>query len=272
MIKINKTGKRPDILVSRGADKDKDKLLLETEKLKTEYLSDSSNYNSGKKKFEFDSDLYAHDKIKAALIKIQHGKCCFCESRITHVAYGDVEHFRPKKVWTTLSNRKYNYPGYYWLAYDWNNLFLACQLCNQRFKRNLFPLVDESKRALNPTYDINDEEPLFIHPEKIDPELHITFDGAFITPKNGSLKGEVTIKSLDLERIELYENRNEIYALIDSLIKLYRLVPDTVPENVIKKSEVREKLKRMIAPQYQYLNMIKSNFGDDIQKIINESV
>lgn len=235
-------------------------------------MSEPVAYDSGKKKFDFDSNLYAHDKIKSALIDIQHGKCCFCESRITHIAYGDVEHFRPKKAWTTTSNRKYNYPGYYWLAYDWDNFFLACQLCNQRFKRNLFPLADESKRATNHNHNINDEEPLFIHPEKIDPELHITFEGAFIKPKNGSHNGEITIKSLDLERIELYENRNEIYAPIESLIKLYWLVPDTIPESVIPKIEVREKLRKILNPKHQYLNMIKSNFGKEIQKILGDAV
>jgi len=136
----------------------------------------------------------------------------------------------------------------------------------------LFPLVDESKRALNHTYNLEDEEALFIHPEKIDPELHITFEGAFIKPKNGSQKGEITIKSLDLERIELYENRNEIYAPIESLIKLYWLVPDTIPESVIQKATVREKLRKILNPKHQYLNMIKSNFAKDIQKILNDAV
>lgn len=272
MVKINKTGKRPTILVLRGTDKGKDRLLLETEKLKTEYLSDTAAYNSGKKKFDFNSKLYAHPEIKSALSKTQHEKCCFCESRITHIAYGDVEHFRPKAAWTSASNQKYNYPGYYWLAYDWNSLFLACQLCNQRFKRNLFPLVDESKRALNHSYNLSDEEALFIHPENIDPELHITFDEAFIKVKNNSPKGEATIKALDLERIELYETRNEIYAPIESLIKLYWLVPDIIPESIVAKAEVREKLKKIIAPQHQYLNMIRANFGNEIQKILNDAV
>jgi len=272
MVQINKTGKRPTILVSRGADKGKDRLLLETEKLKAEYLSEPIAYNSGKKKFEFDSDLYAHTNIKSALIHIQHGKCCFCESNITHIAYGDVEHFRPKKAWTTTSNRKYNYPGYYWLAYDWNNLFLACQMCNQRFKRNLFPLVDESKRALNHTYNLADEEPLFIHPESINPELHITFEGAFIKPKNASIKGETTIKRLNLERIELFERRLEIYEAIKLLIRAYYSIPHKIPEDALKKSEIKAYLKKKLNTEQEYLNMIKSNFGNEIQKILNDAV
>ncbi len=270
MIKIDKTGKRPTILIKQGADKGKDKLLIETEKLKKDYLSNPAAYKTGKKKFS--SDIYAHEDIKPALIEIQNGKCCFCESRITHITYGDVEHFRPKKAWTTISNRKYNYPGYYWLAYDWDNLFLSCQLCNQRYKRNMFPLVDESKRTFDHTCNLDDEEPLFVHPEKLAPEDHITFEGAFIKVKDGSLKGEATIKSLDLERIELYETRNEIYQLIEKLIKVYKLIPDIVPESVATKIEVRDELRKVLKPEYQYLNMIRANFGKEIQKILDDAI
>jgi hypothetical protein len=45
-------------------------------------------------------------------------------------------------------------PGYFWLAYVWANLFLACQLCNQSFKKNLFPLADPAKRARSHLHDL----------------------------------------------------------------------------------------------------------------------
>ena len=46
--------------------------------------------------FEFDSSVYGHKTVKKALIEAQHGKCCFCEAKVVHISYGDVEHFRPK--------------------------------------------------------------------------------------------------------------------------------------------------------------------------------
>ncbi len=273
MIKIDKTGKRPIILVKQGEDKGKDRLLVETEKLKQAYLRDHIAYKTGKKIFNFKSSWYAHSDIKSALIKIQHGKCCFCESSIRHVSYGDVEHFRPKAAWTIKKKDKYTRPGYYWLAYDWDNLFFACQICNQSSnKGNLFPLVDESKRALDHTYNVDEEESLFIHPEKTDPEEHITFQEAFICPKKHSRKGEITIKELDLERNRLYENRKELHDKIKGLIDLYNIIPDQVPESEIPKAHVVDVLKNMIAPEHQYLNMIKANFGKDIQKIVNDLV
>ena len=56
-------------------------------------------------------------------------------------------------------------PGYFWLAYVWENLFFACQLCNQTFKQNLFPLANPTKRrARSHMDDLSAEEPLLIHP------------------------------------------------------------------------------------------------------------
>ena len=43
------------------------------------------------------------------------------------VAYGDVEHFRPKSK-------------YWWLAYCYENYLYSCQMCNQRYKKAEFPI------------------------------------------------------------------------------------------------------------------------------------
>lgn len=55
-----------------------------------------------------------------------------------------VEHFRPKGGWRQSPGQPIEQPGYYWLAYEWSNLFLACGPCNSRHKRNLFPLTDQA--------------------------------------------------------------------------------------------------------------------------------
>ena len=39
---------------------------------------------------------YNHAEIKSALIAETHGKCAYCESKIRHVSYGDIEHVMPK--------------------------------------------------------------------------------------------------------------------------------------------------------------------------------
>ena len=39
---------------------------------------------------------YAHGEIKAAVKGETYEKCAYCESKIAHVAPGDIEHIKPK--------------------------------------------------------------------------------------------------------------------------------------------------------------------------------
>ena len=148
MIKINKlANQRPAIKFRSGPNKGKDKLKLATKKLKDEYNADPAAFDAGSKKFEFDSGLYGHKSIKTKLKSLQSKKCCFCEAKVPHIAHGDIEHFRPKGGYKQKDDDDLGRPGYFWLAYDWKNLYFSCQLCNQRHKKNLFPLKDPNKRA-----------------------------------------------------------------------------------------------------------------------------
>lgn len=169
-----------------------------------------SKYQAGERSFTFKSDYYGHDDVKERLRQLQHDKCAFCESSFAHVSYGDVEHFRPKAAWIQEEGDELERPGYYWLAYEWENLFLSCQLCNQRFKRNLFPLVDPSKRARTHHDDLKQEEPLLIDPARDDPDEHLYFDRERIRARTN--KGATTIRVLGLDRPELNKMRRERYA------------------------------------------------------------
>ena len=62
------------------------------------------------------------------------GKCAYCEALTSVVAFGDVEHYRPKS-------------SYWWLAYCYDNYLAACQLCNQSFKKDDFPIQNRKMRA-----------------------------------------------------------------------------------------------------------------------------
>jgi hypothetical protein len=70
------------------------------------------------------------------------GKCAYCEAPTSHVAYGDVEHYRPKSI-------------YWWLAYCYDNYLASCTLCNQKYKSAGFPIkngmLDAPKIRLNTT-------------------------------------------------------------------------------------------------------------------------
>lgn len=165
--------------------------------------------------------VYASPEVKTALKFAQHNKCCFCESKITHICEGDVEHFRPKLAWRQAKGDALQYPGYYWLAYKWDNLFLSCDLCNRRFKENLFPLCNPRERAMSPQDSIASEQPLFICPTDADIEKHIAFKNESIVSVPGSLRGHATIQSLGLDRTDLEERRRDLLFKLKAIAEAY---------------------------------------------------
>ena len=219
MISVHKPATSPEILETRGR--------RETDHNREAYEKAPADYDSGAAKLSFRFDIYAHSSVKEALIAAQHGKCCFCEAKITHISYGDVEHFRPKAGYRQRRRDPLSRPGYYWLAYGWSNLYLSCQLCNQRFKKNSFPLADPGRRCRNHSGDLDQEEPLFIDPGgAVNPEDHIEFLAEQPRAKNGSLRGRMTIGALGLTREPLRERRFDRYRMLSALKNVVRLLPD----------------------------------------------
>ncbi len=117
---------------------------------------------------------YKDRKVKAALEKLFHRKCAYCEQQLTES--WDVEHFRPKKE--VMEDP--SHPGYYWLAYEWTNLYASCQACNRTMedlptwddptpgerkgKHTHFPLQNPEKRAFQPSDHLRREQPLLLDP------------------------------------------------------------------------------------------------------------
>lgn len=256
MISITKPEKIPQILENRGK--------TVTDNLCQNYLQDKADYQSGKKKFEFASDIYGSKSVKTALIKAQHGKCFLCESRITHISYGDVEHFRPKGGWCQTKEDKIKTPGYYWLAYNWANLFLSCQLCNQRFKKNLFPLENETDRAISHEIELRKENPLFVNPSTENPEDFISFRG--ITPYaiDENPKGEATIENAGLKREEINENRLELYLPLKELYLIANGMPET-PFKEQAQEVLQRRLQACQSNQHQYSAMFRSAIKDNFK-------
>ncbi|HEX8275718.1 MAG TPA: hypothetical protein VF615_23995 [Longimicrobiaceae bacterium] len=92
--------------------------------------------------------FYSDPTVKRQLIEEHHGKCVFCECFIMDGDVGDVEHFRPKAEVTVVNHdeqsdeeKVVDHPGYFWLSQTWDNLFLSCKQCNQRYKGNFFDVV-----------------------------------------------------------------------------------------------------------------------------------
>ena len=143
---------------------------------------------------------YKHPDNKEALLRASHGKCMYCESQVSHVYFGDVEHIRPKAA--------DKYPE---LEFEWSNLGYCCARCNNA-KKDQFdatcPMVD---------------------PYSEDPNAHLIAFGPSVWHKAGSERGAITIATADLNRPELIEKRAvRLSHLQNALDACYRTTNETI--------------------------------------------
>lgn len=196
MIQVRRPNRVPSILRTLGEKQTRIDCVA--------YEACPDDFCSGKVSFQ-KREYYSKKEIKALLVKAHNSKCCYCEKKLW-AAYLHVEHFRPKYgVRQTLDQKNDEPPGYYWLAYRWDNLLLACLDCNSRFKHTFFPLVNPAERARSHNDDIGKERPLFVDPARQNPREHIRFDGAI--PEGLTLQGRTTIDGIGLSRATLKEDR-----------------------------------------------------------------
>lgn len=173
-----------------------------------------------------DSELFSAADVKETLRRDQHGKCAYCEC-LLNGDYGHTEHYRPKGGYVPEGGTAIHRPGYYWLAYDWNNLLLSCSRCNVGWKRSHFALADESARDIA-GHDISRETPLLLNPAAEDPADSIMFRRYMAVPRHpGTLsarRAQYTIATLGLNsRADLVEARRKVWASAETFREQLRL-------------------------------------------------
>ncbi|MFV8755793.1 hypothetical protein ACNOYE_35020 [Nannocystaceae bacterium ST9] len=253
MIRIDKPAAPPEILVREGP------------RLCSQHTADAEAGRT----IEFDRSVYAAPEVKRALSVAQHGKCCYCESNVRATTWGDPEHFRPKASSRQGHEHPLVTPGYYWLAYEWSNLYLACERCNREFKGSLFPLHDPATRRRRPT-DPDHEVPIFIDPGHEDPEDYVSFDEAEIFSLDGNIRGDRTIRLLELARAELNIARREHFDPLALHCRLLKSVhdgkQDLTEDEVLGICEI---LAQATRPSARYTAMmrchLRRHFGADIR-------
>lgn len=218
MISVAKSPTPPLVLSGRGATR--------AQTHRDDYDAAPADYRSGAKTFDFDKSIYAAPEVKSALLAAQHNKCAFCESLVRHVSYGAVEHYRPKAGYKQRKSDSLKRPGYYWLAYEWDNLFFCCQLCNEQFKQNHFPLSDGNRRARCHTDPISDEVPLLLHPTRTNLTSHIEFREERAVGRTN--EGKTTVRVLGLNRPELKEARARRLRSLRALVRVRELLRDRI--------------------------------------------
>jgi len=197
MISVNKDFKNiPDSLNSKITIKNRNEIISK---------------NKYDKRFD---NQYKKNDVKENLNTIYNEKCVFCENNQEIL---QVEHYRPKSV-------------YYWLAFSWDNLLLACHKCNIS-KSDKFEIEDENKRIkfdLSELAEIHNliekynktENPSLLNPELQEDVKHfenfVFNEKGEISFKNNDIRCKYTIELCKLNRKYLKTQR---YAIIDNLEK-----------------------------------------------------
>lgn len=210
-----------------------------------------------------------------------HNKCAYCEAPTSVVAFGDVEHFRPKSK-------------YWWLAYCYDNFLVSCQLCNQKFKGAKFPKKNvklrspvtirrnttnsfiQSKKgqlAPDPQNETTDvvafealhlsERPFLINPYIDNPEDFYAWEADDIArqvkliAKPGLADGD---KYVEAAENDLGLNRTELLDLRYSTLEIFRTFEAVIKDGTVSaatKTLVTDQVDKMQEPDAPFAGMIR---------------
>lgn len=177
---------------------------------------------------------YKKQDILEALQKM-YGKdgyyfCCYCESIINVISFEQIEHRKPKKK---------SYDQYPKLTFDWNNLHLACEKCNN-FKRNKyddkFPILDAVK-------------------DNIEEHLSYRLDDVNGVYRNTlSHRGITTVEHTDLDRFPLRKARLGIWnATMKAIQEINRGKTQDDPQTYTALKMLKDKCSQLHGSLIKYL-------------------
>lgn len=133
---------------------------------------------------------YRDPLVKACIVAETNGKCAYCESKVTHIYWGDVEHILAKAL---HPDQMLNY----------ENLTLACSICNVN--------KSDYDEPMNP----------LLNPYADDPAFFLVALGPLVWHRPGQPRAETTVTVLQLNRSDLVERREQRLRDISRLADKY---------------------------------------------------
>jgi hypothetical protein len=256
----------------KNAKKATDKLLAKaTQDERSEYIKKNSDIWK-----DLGKELIAH-----------FGNKCWYTDASNYGARLDVEHFRPKAKTVELTVEDCNEAGddlllklpdpkrggYWWLAFDFENLLLCAQVMNREAKKNFFPLHKDSPVASEANKNAwRNEIPVFLDPRKLDDVCLVAYDetGA-MRPRSeltewDKLRVVITNECFGLSRFQpLIEGRQRIWQACSNLIERYmnaatKQRQEGIPSPVLQqeKDDALLDLKRMLDPDEPFATVAAS--------------
>jgi len=200
------------------------------------FLENIKMHPNDKKYKRPDSKKYAHPKIFDALWCASNGKCFYCECSLDG-KNKEVDHF------IEVAERED-------LAFDWNNLNLSCDQCNNKCPNKDIP-VD---KVLDPCRDSDEEI-----------QKCITFDCEVMHEVNNSEKGRQTIKKYKFNSQEQQYRRGKF--LRDIMKLVFSMVKCNGVNSLTDKD--KEQLRSLLYPTRPYSYMVEVYLKKQLPEIFN---
>ena len=186
---------------------------------------------------------------KDQLLIETHNKCAYCESDITTVSYGDVEHYRPKSV-------------YWWLAYVYDNYLASCAICNQRFKGAKFeflgPVIAPPSVLATSTDEELEELAKILIPDPLDADAVAIFED--LHRAEGPLIPNPYIDDPEPMFVwEVFEGTEEV-----------EVVPNMAFANSDQIVDACERIYGINRPQLKRRRFQRYRFYDTIRRMLND--
>ncbi len=246
------------------------------------------NSNKELKLFPANNTDYKTNDVFKQLKIIYNCKCAFCEYTLLN-SPKHIDHYRPKNK----DDRRENCcadMSYFWLAFSWDNLLLACNSCNSS-KGSCFDIegtrADYEEKYKNYSLDElqniikeldTTEKPLLVNPEQedqsfFDNHLKFNYEGK-ISSDNKRLN--YTIRVCNLNREELVTLRLELINDLRNTIRRRKAdykIGLTDSANFCRNIALLHKdwqEKLLSNPKFSALyKYFDNNFGDFIKTIEN---
>lgn len=235
--------------------------------------------------------IKAHDDIWKELGAefIAHfGSKCWYTDAANYGARLDVEHLRPKAkvIELTIDDcseatnalllqlADVQREGYWWLAFNAENLLLCAQVMNREDKRNFFPLHRDSPVANGSTGAKQNlwrtEIPVFLDPRKLTDVCLVTYDENGAMRPTADLQGWdklrviVTNECFGLSRFQpLVEGRQHVWQRCSSLVERYvhaakQQIEEQVPNPVLEqqKNDLLIEIQGMLDPAEPFCSVV----------------
>jgi hypothetical protein len=197
-------------------------------------------------------DLWRDDRIRNWLLSQFNNKCWYSEAQDS-VSSIHVDHYRPKGRVKEAPGSNFE-PGYWWLAFDWNNYRICGQLLNVK-KGDLFPIIEGLRCTANNPVSLQLEAPVLIDPltdqtrlisyEKDEDACIAVVAAGISAPDINRAKSTIEIMGLNL-RPRLNEKRNEFWDKCKMKIDEYQNASGAQVLRLIAEASAKAALKEMV--------------------------